>query len=202
MLLGFGIWVLGFSSGCSPVPPVPDALDDDADRALGFYEQAQTLMAQEPPDIASAVQYYTLALQHDAGFTQAWFGRARALAARGDHAAAEGDFAHAVETAGPDKAALYHLLRARYFHAERRQLERAETDYDAAMQWQERRPDPYLVDVLLHRALLYLDTGRPDKAIRDYERVISLNPDPETIDQVKNMIGIARRAATSAAGTR
>lgn len=201
--LGFWIWALGVFTSCAPVPPVPAQTGPtDADRALGFYEQAQSLMEQQPPDIASAIQYYTLALQHDAAFTQAYFGRARALAARGDHDAAEGDYARAVETAGPDKAALYHLLRARYFHAERRQPERAEADYDAALEWEERRPDPYLVDVLLHRALLYLDTARPDRAVRDYQRVLSLNPDPETAEQVKEMMGVAQRAHASAAGTR
>ena len=192
---------MGFLAACSPTPAAPPD-PTAADRALGFYEQAQTLMEREPADIASAVQYYTLALQHDANFTQAWFGRARALAARGDHDAAEGDYARAIETAGPDKAALYHLLRARYFHAERRQPQRAEADYDAAMEWEQRRPDPYLVDVLLHRALLYLDTGRHEKAIGDYGRVLSLNPDPETAEQVKEMMGIAQRAAAAAAGSR
>ena len=67
-----------------------------------------------------------------------------------------------------------------------------------AMEWEGRRPDPYLVDVLLHRARLYQDTARPDKGIADYERILKLNPDPETREEVKNLISVAHRAAASA----
>jgi tetratricopeptide (TPR) repeat protein len=193
------VWLASMAltwTGCQAGAPEAPA---QIPAAVEHYRQAQAFLSTEPPKLDEAIRSYTLALQADPNFPQAYAGRARALARRGDAAAAQADLDQAVAVAAPDKTALYLFLRARHWHAVAGDLARAEADYNRAVEWEDRRPDPYLADILMHRALLYLDTQRSERAIADYERVLSLNPDAETRRQVARMIERARQRPASGA---
>lgn len=174
------------------------ASDPAAAEAVGFYRQGETAMKAKPPDLDSAIQYFTLALQSAPYYPQALFNRGRANAKLGKTTRSEADFDRAVAVAGEDKAAFYHFMRARFYH-DTKDLARAESSYNQAMEWEDRRPDPYLVDVLMHRALLYVDTRRPELAVADYQRILQLDPDANTQQQVVEMMS---DALNGAAGSR
>lgn len=194
--IGAALLAAACGGGAEPQPESPQAAS-----AVEHYNSAQELMARRPPDAEGAIAAYGKALEAEPRFPQAYAGRARAKAGKADWAGAEADYAKAIETAGPDKAALYHFVRARFFHTRRGDLKRAEADYDAAMGWEEKRPDPYLADILMHRGLLYQDTRRPDRAVADYEKVLALNPDEATAAQVRRRID-ETRGSSSGAGSR
>jgi tetratricopeptide (TPR) repeat protein len=109
---------------------------------------------------------------------------------------AEREYAKAIEVAPADRKALYYFIRAR-FHHQRDNYEKAEVDYTAAIQHEEKLPDEYHVDLLMHRALLYLDSRRFAEARTDYERVLFLNPDDKTRKQVMEWLEKTRSRSGS-----
>lgn len=169
--------MLAGACSSAPKPPLPTHIE----QALNQYKKGQDL--ERSGNLAAALDAYLIATQLDPHFPQAHVARARLQHQQEHWEEAEKDYTKAIEVAPPDRKALYHFIRARFYH-QRDNYQEAEQDYTAALEHEGKLPDEYHVDLLMHRALLYLDTRRFVQARTDYERVLFLNPDDQTRKQV------------------
>lgn len=142
---------------------------------------------------AVAVERYTKAIELSVvPFPQAHLGRARALEALGEHAAARAGFTAALEQAPDDKKSIYLFHRGR--HAQRRLDPRqALADFTRAAELEAEWPEPeYALAIQVHRGLALIDLGRADEAIGVLEAILKRNPDAEMRRQVEELKAKAR----------
>jgi tetratricopeptide (TPR) repeat protein len=138
-------------------------------------------------DYAQAVEHYSRAIQLAPEFPRPYARRARAYEDSGDLAAAEADYGKAIELAPEEWKAVYYYHRARFAQRQKR-LPGAVEDFTRAAELQEAQPNPdYYLITYLHRGLAFLDLGRLDEAIRDFDHVLARNPDPTTRQETEDL---------------
>lgn len=184
------------TSTAAPTPTPPEAASPTKlQQAAELYKQAKAAGANR----ALATEKLNAALAIEPNFPQALAMRGEIAREAGNLDAAEADFTRALAACTPKRKSLYRFLRASFYHQSKRDFVRAEEDYFEAVRLENEHPTEYQVDILMHRALLYLDTNRPRDAIADYETILSKNPDDRTKDEVIEWYAKAHRMQVNAA---
>lgn len=168
-------------AGCSSPP--------DTGEVMAFYRRGEELLRERRYE--NAIALLTRAANSDPTFSQAYHLRAVAYGALKKETEALADYTRAIETAPENYKADLLFARGRHLH-DRKQLDRAETDYTEALRWAQQWPTPHLLPLRIQRAKLFLDLDRRSEAIREYELALALNPDAETRREIERKLMEAR----------
>lgn len=143
----------------TPIPTPGLTAQDHLDRGLA---------AAAAGDFFTAIEEYTMAIELDPEFADAYNNRGVAYQALGDYEAAIEDYTRAIE-ANPEYAIAYRNRGLAYLDLG--DDDAAIEDFSAAIEI-----DPNYADAYYSRAYVYLQTDQYELAIEDYTRVIELIP--------------------------